>query len=80
MLGWVMETGLPGKITEVLAMELRLEGRGDKTGERQRSWCLACLRKDFELYFKSNGKSLKRFTEKRDINRPKFLKIILMTL
>lgn len=80
MLVWVKEIGLPGKITEILAMELRPEGRKDKTGKKQRSWCLVGLSKDFELYFKSNGKSLKRFTEKKDINRLKFLKIILMTL
>lgn len=67
-------------ITEVLALKLRSEGQEDKTGKKQRNWCLFDLSKDFELYFKSHGKSLKRFPERRDINRLQFLKIILMTV
>lgn len=61
-------------------MERRPEGQGDKAGQGHRSQCLVGLRGDVELSFRSSGKSLKGFAQKRDIIRVSFLKIILMTL
>lgn len=68
------------ELTEVLAIELTPEGQEGKIGKGRRSQGLVGLSKDFELYFRSNPKSLKGFTQKRGIMRLRFLKIILMTL
>lgn len=60
-------------------MEPRPEGP-DKAGKGHRSKHLVGLSKEFELYFRTNRKSLKGFAHKKDIIRLTFLKIIRMIL